>query len=480
MSKKKYAHLAVGLILALLVLFAVPEGNGLTAVGVRTLAVIAMTVYYWIFVGTDWVSLLAICLFAIAGTMPMKELIGKGLANTSALLIIFTSILCLALNYCGFMNRLITWFISRNVVRKRPWVFLALYYLAIYIIACFCNITSACLITLPVGVNIIQELGYSKEDKFSKVLLAGSMWCAMWGYAATPIGHPVALAIIGLLESSCGIQLSFFQFMTVGIPITLLMCVCSFLIVRFIIRPDMSKYVNYNVDAKRKELTKMEGREKATLIVFLLVIAFYFIPDILRYALPDFYSYTSSLTLLTPSIIGICVLVIITIDGAPLLDFKKALKDVSWSSYFILAGMFTMSGAVSAESTGITAWLGNLITPLTANMTSWVPFILLIAAAATILTNFMSCNVVANMMFLAAVPLMASMGDNLNMIGVAMVIAITANAGVMTPQASGAAVVYLSSEYLTPAEGFKYGSWVIPVFIIAAVALIYPLCGILI
>ena len=120
MSKKKYAHLAVGLILALLVLFAVPEGNGLTAVGVRTLAVIAMTVYYWIFVGTDWVSLLAICLFAIAGTMPMKELIGKGLANTSALLIIFTSILCLALNYCGFMNRLITWFISRNVVRKRP------------------------------------------------------------------------------------------------------------------------------------------------------------------------------------------------------------------------------------------------------------------------------------------------------------------------------------------------------------------------
>ena len=81
MSKKKYAHLAVGLILALLVLFAVPEGNGLTAVGVRTLAVIAMTVYYWIFVGTDWVSLLAICLFAIAGTMPMKELIGKGLGG---------------------------------------------------------------------------------------------------------------------------------------------------------------------------------------------------------------------------------------------------------------------------------------------------------------------------------------------------------------------------------------------------------------
>ena len=62
---------------------------------------------------------------------------------------------------------------------------------------------------------------------------------------------------------------------------------------------------------------------------------------------------------------------------------------------------------------------------------------------------------------------------------VAMVIAITANAGVMTPQASGAAVVYLSSDYLTPAEGFRYGAWVIPVFILAAMLLIYPLCGLM-
>lgn len=477
--KAKYKHLVIGLLLAVLVLVLVPSGNGLTDIGVHTLAVIVLTVYYWVFVGTDWVSLLAISLFAIAGTGTMKSLISMGLANTSALLIIFTSILCLALSYCGFMDRLITWFISRNAVRKRPWVFLAFYFLAIYIIACFCNITSVCLITLPVGINIIEELGYTKEDKFSKSILAGSMWCAMWGYAATPIGHPVALAILGLLESSCGVTMSFFQFMAVGVPVTLLMCVLSFLVIRFLVRPDMSKYVNYNVDAKRAQLKKMEHRELATVLIFLLVIVFYFVPDILRYALPDFYSYMSGLTLLTPSILGICALVIISIDGKPLLDFKKTLKDVSWSSYFMLAGMFTMSGAVSAESTGITVWLGNLIAPLTENMTSWVPFILLIAAAATILTNFMSCNVVANMMFLAAVPLMAVMGDNLNMYGVAMVIAITANAGVMTPQASGAAVVYLSSDYLTPAEGFRYGAWVIPVFILAAMLLIYPLCGLM-
>lgn len=115
--KAKYKHLVIGLLLAVLVLVLVPSGNGLTDIGVHTLAVIVLTVYYWVFVGTDWVSLLAISLFAIAGTGTMKSLIGMGLANTSALLIIFTSILCLALSYCGFMDRLITWFISRNAVK---------------------------------------------------------------------------------------------------------------------------------------------------------------------------------------------------------------------------------------------------------------------------------------------------------------------------------------------------------------------------
>ncbi len=474
--KRKYLHLSIGLLLAILVWVLLPEGNGLTASGVRTIAVTVMIVYYWTFVGIDWVSILCIALFAMVGTASMSSLISYGISNTNTLLMLFSSILCLALVYCGFMDRLITWFISRNVVRKRPYVFLSLYLLAVYIIGCFVNITSTCLITMPVAKSILDELGYTAKDKYSKALYAGSMWVAMWGYSATPIGHPVALTIIGLLKSSCGIEMSFVQYMAVGIPITFLLCVLSLLVIRYIIRPDTSKYVNYDVDAKRATLKKMELREGLTVAIFLLVIFFYIFPDILRYVLPGFYTYMNQLTLLTPTILGICLLVIINVDGKPLLDFKRSLKDVPWSTFFLLAGMFTMSGAISAEGNGIVDWLANVLGPLTANMQSWIPFILLIATAATILTNFMSCNVVANMMFMAAVPLMASLGDNLNPFGVAMVVAIASNAGVMTPQASAAAGVYLGSDYLTPSEGFKYGSWVIPAFIVICMLLVYPMC----
>ncbi len=474
--KRKYLHLSIGLLLAILVWVLLPEGNGLTASGVRTIAVTVMIVYYWTFVGIDWVSILCIALFAMVGTASMSSLISYGISNTNTLLMLFSSILCLALVYCGFMDRLITWFISRNVVRKRPYVFLSLYLLAVYIIGCFVNITSTCLITMPVAKSILDELGYTAKDKYSKALYAGSMWVAMWGYSATPIGHPVALTIIGLLKSSCGIEMSFVQYMAVGIPITFLLCVLSLLVIRYIIRPDTSKYVNYDVDAKRATLKKMELREGLTVAIFLLVIFFYIFPDILRYVLPGFYTYMNQLTLLTPTILGICLLVIINVDGKPLLDFKRSLKDVPWSTFFLLAGMFTMSGAISAEGNGIVDWLANVLGPLTANMQSWIPFILLIATAATILTNFMSCNVVANMMFMAAVPLMASLGDNLNPFGVAMVVAIASNAGVMPPQASAAAGVYLGSDYLTPSEGFKYGSWVIPAFIVICMLLVYPMC----
>ena len=130
--KRKYLHLSIGLLLAILVWVLLPEGNGLTASGVRTIAVTVMIVYYWTFVGIDWVSILCIALFAMVGTASMSSLISYGISNTNTLLMLFSSILCLALVYCGFMDRLITWFISRNVVRKRPYVFLSLYLLAVY------------------------------------------------------------------------------------------------------------------------------------------------------------------------------------------------------------------------------------------------------------------------------------------------------------------------------------------------------------
>ena len=127
----------------------VPASNGLTEVGVRTIGAAVATVYLWTFVATDWTSLLSVVLFAIAGVMSFSSLITAGAIPT--MLIIVMSAVTIPLSKTGFIARVINWSVTRKVLRGRPWLFMAFYFAAIYVIGCFLDVAACVLIALPVA-----------------------------------------------------------------------------------------------------------------------------------------------------------------------------------------------------------------------------------------------------------------------------------------------------------------------------------------
>ena len=165
LKDKKAIHFFIAIALDLLISFLLPAANGLTDVGVRTIGAAVATVYLWTFVATDWTSLLSVLLFAVAGVMPFATLLTTG--ATPVLLIITMSAITIPLSKTGFIARVINWFITRRVVKGRPWLFFALYFTAIYVIGCFLDVAAACLTAIPVAKEICREMGY--EDDLSLI-----------------------------------------------------------------------------------------------------------------------------------------------------------------------------------------------------------------------------------------------------------------------------------------------------------------------
>ena len=196
--------------------------------------------------------------------------------------IIVMSAVTIPLSKTGFIARVINWSVTRKVLRGRPWLFMAFYFAAIYVIGCFLDVAACVLIALPVAKELCREIGYKDDEKFSSVMYMGLIWFAMWGYAATPIAHTVSIIIMGLVETYTGQAISMFDYMMVGIPSTIVLGVLSFLVLRFIVRPDVSKFVNYDPEQRAAKMNrKLSVGERNSVIIFCFVVLAILFPCLL-------------------------------------------------------------------------------------------------------------------------------------------------------------------------------------------------------
>lgn len=248
MKNKKLMHVGIAAAIIVLIKLLVPAVNGLTGAGVNVIAVAVATVYMWITIGVDWVSMLSIALFACTGATTANALYQASFGNWLTPFLIVGMILNGALGEYGVTVRIVKWFMTRKFLEGRPWLFIITYLFAFYFVSLFLDCGPAALIFLPMAQELCEQLGYQKGDKFPKVIFSGILTCILLGFCATPISHIIPVMFIGFIGRDMGITVSFLQYMSVGIPYTLAVFALMIAFFRFVIRPDVSKLKNYNVE----------------------------------------------------------------------------------------------------------------------------------------------------------------------------------------------------------------------------------------
>ena len=430
-TKKTYLHLVIALVLGLLISFCVRPENGITDIGVHVLAVTVATLYLWLTVNTHWTSILFMGLLVMTGSMTANEVWAGSMGHFS----VITMIVFMVLNYClmqtGVIDRVCSWFITRDIVRGRPYVFICMFFASMLVLGMFMDNLSLAVIYVGIAEVLAAKIGLKKGEAFYTCLFMGIMWVDVIISIASPIAHAPCLILIGMMSAQLGINVSYAQWLGLGIPFAIIMFLVIVICVR-VWKPDTSAFVHYDVDAEKKNAPKLSREGVIASVVFLCALLLILLPELTGAILPGFSAYWKTCGVVVPAILACALLCVIHVNDKPVLDMPSALKSLPMNAIIFAGVVCVMSTPFSSEKTGISAWMSNMLSPMMANLSPMVVIAVLVIAAL-IMTNFLSNVVTMVLFFNVGVALMSGGSTNLGVF--AMAIGFAAAMATLTPSA---------------------------------------------
>ena len=174
---------------------------------------------------------------------------------------------------------------------------------------------------------------------------------------------------------------------------------------------------------------------------------------------------SNQLGLSLKAILLLTVLSLIRVDGKQIFNFGQlATKAVPWNMIMMTCGIMCFVGLLGDPRTGISTFLGKLLTPLFTD-SSTIFFFILTVIITIFLTNFMINMVVAVIMITATMPIAASLGvDSLQVV---YLITVCCTIAFMLPAASAASCcLFANTKWVCAKDVYKYS---VPTILMMAV-----------
>lgn len=467
-TKKFYTHLIISLILFVLLRF-IPAANGLTSVGVNVLSIFVPVLYMWLTVGTDWPSWLAMALVIFTGVMTPAEVYSGVFGSSLIITVIGMMSFSKILTDVGVIELVVKRAITLEIVRGRPYVFIAMVLTACGLISCFVDVGAVSLVFISIITGICNEIGYKKGDPFYTSLMIGLFWVTNAFNGGSPLGHALPVIMMNAAAAG-GYEISYGEWLSIGLPAAILISVGAILVICLIWRPEATKFKNYDLDAHKQSIPKLSREGALSLIVFALIILYWIIPVIFPNLLNEqmatlYNNWGTSL----PLIIGMSLLCVIHVNNKPIADFRDMTSTTTITTLLFIGIVSVFGTAISSDATGISACLNTILSPFTANMSMFM-IVVLGCLGCIILTNFIS-NTVSMLLFYSLIlPIVKAGGGAVNM--VIILLCIMACFASLVPSASVTAPFFFGPEHITVKNTFKWNviviflAWAITAFII--------------
>ncbi len=187
--------------------------------------------------------------------------------------------------------------------------------------------TAATTLMIAVVLPIVKDL---KDDPSAKAMLLSVPFAANVGGIATPIGTPPnAIAIQSLAEA--GINISFIKWFSFGFPVTLVMLVIIYFLLRLVFPAKSNR-----IDLKIKS-SEIGPKQKIVLLVLILTALLWFTTGI--HGIP------AALVAMLPPIVFL---------GSGLMN-RNDLRMIGWDILIMIAGGIALGIAMRAS--GLSSWL---------------------------------------------------------------------------------------------------------------------------
>jgi solute carrier family 13 (sodium-dependent dicarboxylate transporter), member 2/3/5 len=329
--------------------------------------------------------------------------------------------------------------------------------LATALLSMFISNTATAVMMMPIGIAVAKQIATqgARMPAFEKALMLAIAYAASIGGVATIIGTPPNLVLVGVLEELYQEQISFAEWMLIGIPVSWgMLALCWLYLVR--VAFPLSKVVlpggKEEVGRQLQALGRISFEEKLVLLVFsATALAWILRPFLLNPYLPA----------LDDTIIALCGALAMFLLPARrvekfhlprLLDWQAAVK-IPWGIILLFGGGLAL--AEGFKSSGLAEWLAQQL-----GLLSSLPlFALLLAIVLGV--NFLTevtSNVATASMIL---PILAAIAEGLGLPPVLLMTgaALAASCAFMLPVATPPNAVVFGSGYLSIPDMVRAGFW---------------------
>ena len=264
--------------------------EGVAPQGHIALGVFGWMITWWMTRPVPWAvaSILPLILF------PMFNVMNIG--NTVALYgqnIFFwiwgTILMGYAMDRHGLAKRFALWFMSLRWVSGSSHRVAFGFMLATGLISMIVSDAATVAMMIPVAVSLVafirsvQPLGEGKSN-FGAFLALGALYGSVAGGTATIAGIPHNALSVTLLEQATGRALGWFEWMTAGFPVFVVLLLVFYFVLRFFLPPEF-KVVPGGAEFLEKEREKLgpiTPGERATLFVFIMMVGMFITPALLK------------------------------------------------------------------------------------------------------------------------------------------------------------------------------------------------------
>ncbi|MBO0591155.1 DASS family sodium-coupled anion symporter [Cellulophaga sp. E16_2] len=463
----------IGLILGPLVFFYILfffNAEGLDYSAKAILASVAWIAIWWI---TEAISiavtaLLPIVLFPLSGGLDLMQTTAS-YGHKYIFLYVGGFILAIAIEKCNLHKRIALSIIK--IVGTNITNIILGFMIATALLSMWISNTAATVMILPMGMAIVSQLRDNPKTiknenlLFGKALMLAIAYSASIGGIATLIGTPTNLVLAGVVQTTFGVEITFYQWFIFGFPIALiLLFLCWKYLTKFAFKFEQKEFPGgrEEINTQLKALGKMSYDEKMVLAVFLCT-AFAWITR--SFLLQKF----------IPQIDDTIISVFFAIALFVLPSSKKKEGLISWEDAVKLPwGVVLLFGggmalALGFETSGLALWIGNKLIALES-----VPFIFLILIlifAVNFLTEITS-NIATTAMLL---PVLISLAPTLGVHPYYLMISATvaASCAFMLPVATPPNAVVFGSGYLKIEDMVKKGIWMNIISILILTLFVY-------
>ncbi len=475
-NMKYWIHTIIGLILMFGIQH-IPPVAPITEIGMQIGGIFIGAIYLWSTVGTFWPSLIGIIALAFTDYADMNVMFGA-FTGFLPLIMLFSMILFGAVGDCGLTHYIARWFLTRKVINGRPSVFNFFIMLASFFVSGFIDPLMALLVLWPSLYVILDEVGYTAKDAYSKILIVATFLAVVLGQCTMPF-FGGQLVILGAFEAATGIPTNYGAYILFNILTSLVIIIATVLLIKFVLRPDMKKMASITIEQINKNpLPPMNLQQKIYAIAGLSIVVFALTPSILPADLA-IVNWMNRLNLVGFTMLVIAILVIIQVDGKPVLDPVHICKEyVMWDLYLLVVLAVFLSNCLLDDATGIKPFLIQLMTPIFEGRGTMFFMIFMIVFGALI-TNVAN-NAVSGAVLMQIIAALAPSLGITNPAPLAMTVTMAMFLALLTPAASPyAAVLHANKEWVSMGDICKYGIIFMILSTILYIAVGLPLANIL-